>query len=205
MEHFETAMRCAVQLVLKALNTGSHKLLDTIDCVLDLTRPIYSFKREANAEAHRRALELRSDCEALWEMGGGEKKRSVMSLHRGVLASFAGCLQENGLAKRLVLTLHKHSMTYWKNVDGPESLPAGRLLESFAISPSLCTGSEGSLFQECLDGENDVVMHDVYACLLPLWSLLPHSVQDSAFADLSKTCKGESKRHKYLKTVLRKV
>ena len=221
MEHFEKALRCSVQLVLRSVDSGSPKLLDTIDGVLDVTRPIYAFKREANGEAHKRALKLRSDCEALWCAGWGENKRRVVFLHDRMLTS----LQEHGSASQLAFTLHKHSMMYWKNADGPESLPAANLLNSAALESKfrksdIAVSSKqiqstkfgdktiATLFVESLHIESEAVMHDMYACVLAFWSLLPKSVQDSAFSDLSKACRTESMpraSHQYLKTVLRKV
>ena len=84
-EFFQTALRCAVKLVLHSLDWMSadmavsaeqkYALLTALDLVLDERSPIYSFRREPNGAAHDLAMALHAECTELWRQGGGPEKR----------------------------------------------------------------------------------------------------------------------------------
>mmetsp|Transcript_39620 Transcript_39620/g.93227 ORF Transcript_39620/g.93227 Transcript_39620/m.93227 type:complete len:2695 (+) Transcript_39620:129-8213(+) len=74
-KYFQTALRCAVKLVLASLDRGSADLIDALDVALDPNSAIYAFHREANRDAHEQALALLEECQTLWREGGGPQKR----------------------------------------------------------------------------------------------------------------------------------
>jgi len=74
-KYFQTALTCAVKLVLHSLDRGSAELIDALDTVLDKNSAIYSFRREPNAASHNLALALHAECMQLWQEGGGPQKR----------------------------------------------------------------------------------------------------------------------------------
>jgi hypothetical protein len=76
-QYFQTALRCAVKLVLHSLDRGCVELIAALDTVLDKGSAIYSFRREPNTAAHDLAMALHAECTALWREEGGPQKRSV--------------------------------------------------------------------------------------------------------------------------------
>ena len=76
--YFKQALRCAVRLVLAALDRGAADMIDAADPILDLNSPIYSFCREVNRAAHDEALELHRECIEIWREGGGPAKRLAL-------------------------------------------------------------------------------------------------------------------------------
>ena len=74
-QYFQTALRCAVKLVLHSLDRGCVELIAALDTVLDKGSAIYSFRREPNRAAHDLAMALHAECTALWREEGGPQKR----------------------------------------------------------------------------------------------------------------------------------
>jgi hypothetical protein len=76
--YFKIALRCAVRLVLAALDRGAADMIDAADAILDPNSSIYSFSRDGNRAAHEEALELYRECVEIWEEGGGPAKRLAL-------------------------------------------------------------------------------------------------------------------------------
>lgn len=72
---FQTALRCAVKLVLHSLDSGSAELIGALDTVLDKGSSIYAFRRDQNGATHDLAMALHAECTTMWKDGGGPQKQ----------------------------------------------------------------------------------------------------------------------------------
>eukprot|EP00291_Cryptomonas_curvata_P008221 CAMPEP_0172190166 /NCGR_PEP_ID=MMETSP1050-20130122/22956_1 /TAXON_ID=233186 /ORGANISM="Cryptomonas curvata, Strain CCAP979/52" /LENGTH=373 /DNA_ID=CAMNT_0012864997 /DNA_START=60 /DNA_END=1178 /DNA_ORIENTATION=+ len=76
--YFQQALRCAVRLVLAALDRGAADMIDAADPILDKNSPIFNVCREVNRAAYEEALELHRECVEIWREGGGPAKRMAL-------------------------------------------------------------------------------------------------------------------------------